>query len=319
MGKKLIIKGANFSENGFRTSNVIDVKLLADGTNPYKFYFLPTALTYISNVNTDPELPNDAVANSVSADGTVNINSSNFVSFLFGKNTTDKVNNNIKSLSVNYNKNTINDANQMFISFTADVVDLRGVKFGKDFNANKMFARTSIADLRMPDVEINGAAYMFYNYCALKQNVHGDFRFIKKVKGNCVQMFRFLKCTTADFSGIDISGITDGSSMFESCTMAEIDLSTWAFPADVNLNSLFSGCTNLITLHIDKWVASADSGIKYNSLFTNCNALTKVFVSECSSAAKTFLIGKLNTASAGGSSNWVESTEGGKAVLVPGA
>lgn len=318
MGRKLIIVGADFSENGFRTSNVVNIELKNDGTIPYKFYLLPTPLTYESNVNPRPVVPGDAILKSVSADGGVNIDSGTYVSFLFGRNQTDDHIIYIKSLTANYNKNIVNDANQSLMYINADVVDLRGIKFGDEINANKMFSGSSIADLKMPDVVINGANNMFYNYCNERTNVHQSFSFIKQIKGTANSIFKYLKCASADFSGIDVSQATDLQHAFQNNTLSEIDLSTWTFP-HVRMSSMFENAANLKTLHLDKWDISADNGVLYIGLFRGCSALTTVYVTECSANAKTWLLTQLNAQEAGGSTNWTESTVDGKAALVGGS
>lgn len=319
MGKQLIIKGADFSENGFRTSNFIDVALSSGGTNPYNIYLLPTPLTYDSGTNSFPAVPNDAVPKAFTADGSVDIDNNNIVSFLCGRNTTDNSPINIKSLEVYFNKYAVANMNQSCIGINADVVDLRGVKFASNVNTKKMFLSSSIAELKMPDLEIDGAENMFWNYCNSKTDVNASFTFIKKLKGICKQMFCYLKCATADFSGMDVTGVTDFDNAFKNSTLREINIADWAVQTTARVNSMFEGCTNLVTLHLDNWNCNPSSSSLSNAMFVNTPSLTTVFVTNCSSTIKTWLIGKLNSSTAGGSSNWVESTVSGKAALVKGS
>ena len=318
MGKKIIVLGADFSANGFNTANIVNIQLKSGETNPYKLYFLPTPLTYDSNVNTMPEAPNDAVLESIYSDGEYNIGGSNYLSFLFGRDSTDVDKKTVDYIGVNYDSQTIDDVNQSFMGIIAGTIDLRGVKFGTSVDARKMFAHSTFDNLLMPDMDIYGANYMFYNYCSEKTGIHADFSFIKKLGGDCQRMFNFLKCDTADFGAPDLTGGTDFMNLFRQSTMEEIDLSGWVFP-NVRLGALFYGCSKLKTIHLDNWLVSADDGAKYASIFDGCTLLEKVFVTNCSAGAKTWLLTQLNTQTAGGVTNWTESTVDGKACLIHGS
>ena len=65
--------------------------------------------------------------------------------------------------------------------------------------------------------------------------------------------------TSVDFSGLDLSGVTDMHYMFDCCTsLISIDLSDWSFSPSVKTNGMFENCTSLanVTLpagvHMDK-------------------------------------------------------------------
>ena len=65
--------------------------------------------------------------------------------------------------------------------------------------------------------------------------------------------------TSVDFSGLDLSGVTDMHYMFDCCTsLISIDLSDWSFSPSVKTEGMFENCTSLtnVTLpagvHMDK-------------------------------------------------------------------
>ncbi len=65
--------------------------------------------------------------------------------------------------------------------------------------------------------------------------------------------------TSVDFSGLDLSGVTDMCYMFDCCTsLISIDLSDWSFSPSVKTEGMFENCTSLtnVTLpagvHMDK-------------------------------------------------------------------
>ena len=65
--------------------------------------------------------------------------------------------------------------------------------------------------------------------------------------------------TSVDFSGLDLSGVTDMHYMFDCCTsLISIDLSDWSFSPSVETEDMFENCTSLanVTLpagvHMDK-------------------------------------------------------------------
>lgn len=65
--------------------------------------------------------------------------------------------------------------------------------------------------------------------------------------------------TSVDFSGLDLSGVTDMHYMFDCCTsLISIDLSDWSFSPSVETEGMFENCTSLtnVTLpagvHMDK-------------------------------------------------------------------
>ena len=65
--------------------------------------------------------------------------------------------------------------------------------------------------------------------------------------------------TSVDFSGLDLSGVTDMCYMFDCCTsLISIDLSDWSFSPSVKTNGMFESCTSFtnVTLpagvHMDK-------------------------------------------------------------------
>ena len=68
--------------------------------------------------------------------------------------------------------------------------------------------------------------------------------------------------TSVDFSGLDLSGVTDMHYMFDCCTsLISIDLSGWSFSPSVETEGMFESCTSLtnVTLpagvHMDKHFA----------------------------------------------------------------
>lgn len=316
MGKKLIIKGADFSANGMRTGNVVILKLASGGTNPYHLYFLPTELTTAGGTNTLPVVPSDAVLNTVTEDGEILINSNNYKSFIFGMNTTDSNDISVKELSCSYDE-SINDIRSAFIGVNADVVDLRGMNFGTDCDCRLMFRTASIKTLLMPDLYLGDkTSNMFYNFNS--DNVQGtlDLSFIKKIN-SINTTFTFLKGSSVNFGSPDTSELIDSASAFSRCALQVIDLSGWDFSHITSCYRMFENCSNLKNLHLDNW--KNDSATYYNNMFDGTTNLTTVFVTNCNSSQKTWLLARLNGSTAGGSSNWVEGTVSGKAALVKGS
>ena len=80
------------------------------------------------------------------------------------------------------------------------------------------------------------------------------------VAKTCLSLFAYCKnLTSVDFSGLDLSGVTDMHNMFECCTsLISIDLSGWSFSPSVETYCMFESCTSLtnVTLpagvHMDK-------------------------------------------------------------------
>lgn len=314
MGKKLIILGADFSENGIRTSNVVNVEMIEGGTNPYNFYFLPTALS-TPDLYTSPTMPGDAVANEVTEDGDIAINSA-YTSFYAGRTYGMSENVRLKSLNVNYNKSSIADFTQSFRGTYLNALDLRNISFANGVNCRYMFALADIIDLKMPDIVVGNATYMFYNFNSVN-NAPTDFSFIKKITGVMANMFHYLKASSANFKGIDVSEATNMNDVFLECKLDDIDISTWVNSSMTHCGSMFKN-TLARTLHLDNWEKTVADWAS-SDMFVGANNLTTVFVTNCSSTVKTWLLGKLNGASAGGSNNWIESTVDGKAALVKGS
>ena len=80
------------------------------------------------------------------------------------------------------------------------------------------------------------------------------------VAKTCLSLFAYCNnLTSVDFSGLDLSGVTDMHNMFECCTsLTSIDLSDWSFSPLVETYCMFESCTSLtdVTLpagvHMDK-------------------------------------------------------------------
>ena len=316
MGKKLIIKGADFSVNGMRIDNIVNVLLKQGGTNPYVCYFLPTPAEIVEDPNTLPTPPADAILNSLTEDGSIEINNNNIQSFIFGETAGDSSVKVISELSVSYYKQIANMA-QSFMAMTADTLDLRGVNFASGLIAQKMFAHSTFKHILANDLEISNARTMFYNFGSQDTQADYSLAFVKKITGDCTSAYQYVKGHSVDFGEVDLSLASVYNSMFLFCQLTKIDLSKWTFNnSPTHAIDMFKGTPNLAELHLDNWNARPTY---YANMFANTPNLAKVFVSNCTSESKTWLIARLNENTAGGSSNWVESTEGGKAVLVPGA
>lgn len=316
MGKRLIIKGADFSVNGMRIDNIVNVLLKQGGTNPYSCYFLPTPAEIVDDVNICPTPPSDAIAKSLAEDGDIEINNDNIQSFIFGQAAGDSSYKVISKLSVSYNKPISNMA-QAFMLLNADTLDLRGMNFARGLIAQKMFDGATIKHILAKDLEISNARNMFYNFGASDTQADYSLAFIKKITGDCTGIYKYLKGHSVDFGEADLSLASVYNSMFLNCQLTKIDLSKWTFNnSPTHAVEMFANTSNLAELHLDNW--NARPGF-YTAMFSNTPNLAKVFVSNCTSESKTWLIARLNENTAGGSSNWVESTEGGKAVLVHGA
>ena len=67
------------------------------------------------------------------------------------------------------------------------------------------------------------------------------------VAKTCLSLFAYCKnLTSVDFSGLDLSGVTDMHNMFERCTsLVSIDLSGWSFSPLVETYCMFESCTSL--------------------------------------------------------------------------
>lgn len=310
MGKRLIVPGADFSANGFKTENFVDVKL-SNGI-PFKFYFFPTAPADTGSVYTDPTVPNDAVLNTVSADGIVGI-SGNYASFgFFFGNGVEYVD----SIIISYDK-TLTDAKYICDRLKAEKIDLRGLSFGtSQINAANMFRGADIGTLKMPDMYISDANNMFYNFNVNHYNAEIDFSFIKKVGSTVKEMFKFCRTRYIDLRGVDVSTVTVFNNCFQQSDAIEINLADWDFSHGNYGLAIFNICPNLTTIHLDNFNNTTGN---FGANFGNCPRLTTVFVTNSSAAAKTILLNELNTNSAGGSSNWVEGTVDGKAALVKGS
>ena len=316
MGKKLIIKGADFSVNGMRIDNVVNVLLKQGGANPYVCYFLPTPAEIVYDVNICPTLPSDAIAKSLAEDGDIEINNDNIQSFIFGQVAGQNSYKVISELSVSYNKQIAN-MDQAFMLVTADTLDLRGMNFVGGLNAVKMFDGATIKHILAKDLEISEARSMFYNFGNQDTQADYSLAFIKKITGDCTNAYQFVKGHSVDFGEVDLSLASVYNTMFNYCQLTKIDLSKWTFNnSPTHAINMFANTPNLAELHLDNW--NARPGF-YTGMFANTPNLAKVFVSNCTSESKAWLIARLNENTAGGSSNWVESTEGGKAVLVHGA
>lgn len=309
MGKKLVIKGADFSTNGFRTGNMVNVAIGSEGTNPYTLYFLPTAIAAdLPGPNDAIVIPNDAVSNVLSADGEVNINTA-YQSLLFAQ---SNANTKLDELVVAYDKSEISKAVQMFRSMTIGKLDMRGVSFARGCSINAMFVSADIMDLKMPDMYVASARYAFYNFNNANY-APVDFSFIKEVTSDLTNMFQYLKATTAVFNGIDTSKAAVFNSCFAYSVIDEIDLSAWTFESMTHCLYMFEHA-KARTIHLDNFSKTV-SAIYSNNMFSDTPNLTTVYVTNCSAEVKTGLLGLLNGVSAGGSNNWSETTVGGKAAL----
>lgn len=316
MGKRLIIKGADFSANGMRINNIVNVLLKQGGTNPYVCYFLPTPAECVQDVNTFPTPPADAILNSLTEDGDMEINNDNIQSFIFGRTAGGSGLKVISELYVSYNKQ-IADMAQSFMNLVADTLDLQGMNFASGLVAQKMFDGATIKHILADDLEISNARAMFYNFGNQDTTADYSLAFIKKITGDCTGAYQYVKGHSVDFGEVDLSSANVYNSMFYYCQLTKIDLSKWTFNnSPTHAISMFENAKNLVELHLDNWNARPTY---YSNMFANTPYLAKVFVSNCTSESKTWLIARLNENAAGGSSNWVESTEGEKAVLVPGA
>ena len=309
MGKKLVIKGVDFSTNGFRTGNMVNVTIGGEGTNPYALYFLPTAIAADQPKPNDAiVIPNDAVSNVLSADGEVNINTA-YQSFLFAQSNALTV---LDELIVDYNKSEIDKAVQMFSTMSINKLDMRGVSFARNCNINCMFAGADISELKMPDMYVYQARNAFYNFNNTT-NAPADFSFIKEVNWDLTTMFQYLKATTAIFNGIDVSRATIFNSTFRYSVIDEIDLSAWTFESMTHCITMFEHA-KARTIHLDN-LSKTVGAVYCSNMFNDTPNLVAVFVTNCSAEVKTWLLGLLNGVSAGGSNNWSETTVGGKAAL----
>lgn len=313
MGKKIIVRGADFSLNGFLADNYVQLTMNSESTNPYKIYYLPTALS--SPIDTFPSMPNDAIEKSFTNSGQLDINEQ-YASLYCGRLNGESIYRRIEKIEIAYSRSIMSDINQAFRGIVANTLDLSGLVLSEGVNCNRLFYNSDIKELIMPNIIVGNATKMFYNLNSINHNPV-DFSFIKKVTGSMADMFHYLKAIRATFNGIDVSAVTNYNDCFRYCELDDIDLSEWKPTAGVNFGDTFNGCLAR-TIHLDNWNISI-AGWASSGMFANTNNLTRVFVTNCTTTVKNNLIGILNTSNAGGSSNWAESSEGGKAVLVPGA
>lgn len=312
MGKSLIIPGADFSANGIRVGNVINV--VVGETIPFNVYLLPTASTYESAASTYPTVPNDAVLRAVSEDGEIEANS-DYASILVGRIAGGAVQE-VSEVAINYNGPL--DVRQAFMGLYIDMLDLSGINFGSgNVNLSKFCAASKIGTLTMPQINVSDMKYAFYNYQAVADaDATPSFAFIKKVSGTMESAFEYYKRKYADVSGIDVSSVTNFQYTFRNSSLEVIDLSTWHIDSATVINGMFNGCSKLKAIHLDNF--NCQPGYKLLT-FSNTPLLEKVFVTNCSSEVKTYLLTALNNNTAGGASNWTEGTVDGKACLVKGA
>lgn len=316
MGKSLIIPGADFSANGIKVGNIINV--VVGETIPFNVYLLPTAADYEIGPQSVPTVPNDAVTCALSDNADVELNAV-YASILVGQvyGDPDTENKNAFEVVVNYNRAL--DVRQAFMCIDLETLDLSGVNFGNNaVDLSKFCACSSIHNLIMPEINVSNMKFAFYNLQAPTgvETAPFTFGFIKKVTGTMESAFEYFKYKFADFSGIDVSSVTAFTYCFRRSYLEVIDLSTWHIDSATNISGMFYNCSKLKTLHLDNFNCQPTYAV---IIFSGTTLLEKVFVTNCSSDVKTNLLSKLNEDNAGGSSNWTESTVDGKACLVKGS
>ncbi len=131
------------------------------------------------------------------------------------------------------------------------------------------------------------------------------------VAGSGITSFTQLFCLLSAMSEIDCkeldtTNITDFSHLFNSCSeVAEIDLSTWTSNGSLATTAyMFADCRKLKWLDVGSIVID-----NISSVFYHCYVLEKVRTHLTNPTHLGYLQTALNSASAGGSSNWVQGTD----------
>ena len=102
-----------------------------------------------------------------------------------------------------------------------------------------------------------------------------------KLSSDLSHMFSGLSSLTSqDITNVcDTSNITNMNSMFEGCTnLITLDISNFNTSKVTDMNSVFSGCSSLTTLNVSKWDTSKVTNM--GSMFNGCSNLTTLDVSN---------------------------------------
>ena len=174
-----------------------------------------------------------------------------------------------------------------------------------------------IDDIVTPDA--NGR-FALGNYNADNNDIT-KIRACWDVPGSGIRSFTQLFCrlkamTEIDCTALDTNGITDYSHCFRYCNQIEnIDLSTWTSNRALSTVSyMFDGCTSLKTVDLGT-IEIRDTA---TTMFTNCPNLEKVRTHFTNDTLIGYIRSVLNSANAGGSSNWVQGVDtDGVAMLTP--
>ena len=90
------------------------------------------------------------------------------------------------------------------------------------------------------------------------------------------------------------SGVTDMSSMFQSCeNLTTLDLSSFNTSNVTNMFYMFSRCGKLTTLDLSSFNTS--KVFSMSSMFSKCNSLTTVKVTNCDESTKNKILTQLQT------------------------
>ena len=89
-----------------------------------------------------------------------------------------------------------------------------------------------------------------------------------------------------DASGLDVSSVVNMSSMFTGCSsLVSLDVSGWDTSSTTNMGGVFYGCSSLATLNLSSWNTSRVTAMQ--SMFMNCSSLESLDVSKWDTSSVT--------------------------------
>lgn len=141
--------------------------------------------------------------------------------------------------------------------------------FGYTFVDRSRYSGIILSILEWGGVKLHNEGYQFYECTSLE--VPNDLFISNSIDlsylTNMSSMFMGCELFNADLSAWDISTVTDMSSMFSGCREFSSDLSSWDTASVTDMSSMFSGCWEF-TSDLSSWNTSSVTDMSY--MFSTC-------------------------------------------------
>ena len=274
MGKKLIIKGADFSANGFVPFWGVGIVIRGN----YAFRIINTLSDVEGDVGSDSTL--------VRVDSDTEINLEPCKGLMFGQNNIDGTIycNNAESIHVK-TKTPLQTANSMFLGISAESINMKYQRFDVSADGKFTFKNAKVDTLNLQggfpigtdcfkDAQITGVLDISNAVLKGKLNGTGSNSDIN------------VTCNKLIARNLNIGSSTNMNQMLFNNYSQEIDLSYIDTSSVTHANSAFQGCT-MHTLHLNGW--DTTNIWSYGGMFLGCQYLTTVYVNDCSESTKSFI------------------------------